>query len=77
MSVSKNCVEKKKFCKKEVYAHVTPMTLCSRMGKISTWQEKPGIAYERTEQEMNGKDIEEHSRVAVTVFMGLSCRIHY
>ena len=48
MSVSKNCVEKKKFCKKEVYAHVTPMTLCSRMGKISTWQEKPGIAHERT-----------------------------
>lgn len=49
MDISKNCAEKKKFCKKKkVYAHVTPLMLCSRMGKISTWQEKPGIAYGRT-----------------------------
>lgn len=48
MDVSKNCAEKKKLCQKEGYAHVTPLMLCSRMGKISTWQEKPGIAYGRT-----------------------------
>lgn len=48
MDISKNCVEKKKLCQKKLYAHVTLLMLCSRMGKISTWQEKPGIAYGRT-----------------------------
>lgn len=43
----KNCAEKKTLQKK-VYAHVTPLMLCSRMGKISAWQEKTGIAYGRT-----------------------------